>query len=795
MSTAQATLHTIRQNLRALTKNPGLTATAVTMLALGIGASTAIFSVLWAVAIRPLPYEHPEQLVVLWRTESILPQMPVSGPDYLDWAQQSDLFTALAAVSDFRPIRTSGGTTERLNGFQVTPDFFKIFHVQAASGRLFAAGDDQPGRDHVVVLGKPLGGREAPAIGGTLTLDNEPYEVIGMVPGSFRFPAIEPVFPPQNDVYVPIPAQELGKNRQEPSLFVIGRLRAGVTLRQIQTEMTTIAKRLAKQYPDSNEGVGVQVMTLREQVRSISSIVIIFLLAAVGILLLIACANIAVILLTRGVRRQREIAILQALGATPARVTLQLLMESTILAVAAGALGVLLAFAFKDALLRLIPYFIAQTNPISISWPALAFALLLSLGTAGLFGLIPALRLSRVNLESLLKQGAKEGGAGVGSVGARDFLVVTEVTLALALLIVCGLMIRGLAGYLVAKPGVNFHNLLRASIAVKDSKYPTFEARNAFGRGLLEHANALPGVQSSALEGLSIGHGAAFGRPLTPTGFRQSPITSLYLVSPDYFRTLQLPLLRGRPFNSADYLAKPSVAIVNSTLAHQLWPDQDPLGKRFTATYPPEWCEVVGVAAVDRTFLGIEAPRAYVPKWSTEMTLLVRTAGDPRTAITPIRELIKSVDKDAVVPSVRTMEEFLALLASPLRFIADVLGAMAAVALLLATVGIYVVTAYSVAQRTHEIGIRMALGARRGQVLFFVMLHGMRLSALGVAIGLFIAVAVGRLLAYLLRGITLGEVSTYFGVSLLLLVVTLIANFIPARHATRVDPMAALREE
>ena len=799
MSAAQATLHSIRQNLRALTRNPGLTATAVIMLALGIGASTAIFSVLWAVAIRPLPYEHAEQLVVLWRTESVIPQMPVSGPDFLDWAQQSDLFSALAAANDIRPIYASGGATERLNGFQLSPDFFKVMHVQAAMGRLFATGDDQPGRDHVVVLGKPPGGRglgrDLPAIGGTLTLDNEQYQVIGRVTESFRFPAIMPMMEAHYDVYLPIPVQDLRKNRQEPSVYVIGRLKAGITLRQVQTEMSTIASRLAKQYPDSNAGIGVSVVSLRDQVRSFTAPMVVFLLLAVGFLLLIACANIAVILLTRGVRRQREIAIRQALGASPARVTLQLLMESTLLAVAAGAVGVLLAFWFKDALLSLFPLFIPQTNPITINWPALAFALVLSVATGGIFGIVPALRLSRVSLEGLLKQGAQEGGAGAGSVGARDFLVVTEVTLALSLLIVCGLLIRTLAGFLITKPGFNPQNLLRASITVTDSKYPTFEARNAFGRGLIEQVNSLPGVKFSALESPSFGHGAASDRPLTPSGFHQSPFTSLEFVTADYFRTMQLPLLRGRPFSSADFLDKPLVAIVNPSLARQLWPNQDALGKRFTATYPPEWYEVVGIAAEDRMMLGMDLPKAYLPKLSTQMNLLVRTAGNPNNVIRPIRNLISKLDKDARVGSVMTMEEVRARAATPIRFIAAVLGTMAAVALLLATVGVYVVTAYSVAQRTHEIGIRMALGARHGQVLLFVMRHGMRLSVLGVAIGLFIALALGRVLAFFLRGVTVGQLSTYLGVSLLLLVVTLLANFIPARRATKVDPMAALRYE
>jgi putative ABC transport system permease protein len=772
----------------------------VILLALGNGASTAIFSILWAVAIRPLPYEHPEQLVVLWRTDPVIPMLPTSGPDFLDWAKQSDIFSELAGAQTYRPELTGAGATERLSGYQVTPDFFKMLNAEPAKGRLFVAGDEQEGRNHVLVLGTGMAQRESgrylAGLGRTLTLDKEEYEIIGRVPDSFRFPPIMPGIEAQPDVYVPIPSKRLSKDRQETSLLVIGRLKAGITLRQAQSEMTTIASRLAKQYPESNAGIGVRVASLQEQVRGVSGVLIVMLLLGVGFLLLIACANIAVILLTQGVRRQREIAIRQALGATPGRVTLQLLMESTALALAAGALGVLLAFSFKNALLSLCPAFlIPRTNPITINWQVLAFALVLSVATGVVFGLVPALRLSRVSLEGFLREGALGGGAGVRSTGARDFLVVAEVTLALSLLIVCGLMIRALAGFLLVKPGFNPRNLLMASIALKDSKYPTFEARNGFCGQVIERVNALPGVKSSALEGESMGHIAAAGSPLTPTEFRKGPFAQLSMVTPDYFRAMQLPLLRGRPFNSADYLVQPLVAIVNPALAGKLWPNQEALGKRFTANYPPEWYEVVGIAAEAGQIMGVEMPHLYLPKLSTRADLLVRTAGDPKSMITPIRNLISNLDNDARVSSVMTMEETLARATGPLRFFAAILETMAAIALLLATVGIYVVTAYSVAQRTHEIGIRMALGARRGQVLFFVMRHGMRLSALGVAIGLLIALGLGRVLAFFLRGVTLGEVSTYLGVSLLLLAVTLLANYIPARRATRIDPLAALRYE
>lgn len=804
----RAVLSNLRYGLRVLAKSPGFTAVVVIILALGIGASAAIFSILYATAIRPLPYEDPEQLVMLWRTDRLLLQLPVpvpvpaSGPDFLDWAKQSNVFSALAAGRDYSSSLTDAGESKRLHGFQVTPDFFKVLRVQPAKGRLFAAGDDQPGRDHVMVLGTgfqaQVPGRDLTTPMRTLTLDKEEFAVIGSVPDSFRFPAILPGLDTEADVYVPIPVERLRKDRQEASLWVIGRLKPGITVRQAQAQMTTIASRLAQQYPDSNARIGILVVSLRDQVRGVSEIVFSLLLCAVGFLLLLACANVAVLLFGQGARRQHEIAIRQAVGASRARVVTQLLTESILLALAGGAMGVLLAFWFKDALVSLCPgHLIPQTNPITINWQVLVFALVVSGATGILFGLVPALQLSRVNLQELLKEGAHAAGTGVRTLRLRNILVVSEVALALCLLIVCGLMIRALAGFLLAKPGFNPRNMLRTGVTFADSKYPTFGARNALRRELIEQVNALPGVESAALEGSSGGgHIATTNKPLTPSSFREGPFALISMVTPDYFRTMQLPLLRGRPFSSADCIEKPSVAIINSTLARSLWPNQDALGKRITATYPPEWYEVVGIAADRRIFGGaIDMPQAYLPSLSTGMILLVRTAGDPKGLMMPIRNLISRLDKDARVSSIETMEENLAQSAGPFRYIAVILSTMAIIALLLATVGVYAVTVYSVAQRTHEIGVRMALGAQRSQVLFFVMRRGMLLSFLGILIGLLIALGVGRVLAFFLRGVTIGELSTYLGVSMLLLVVTLVASYMPARHATKIDPIAALRCE
>ncbi|MDR3676948.1 MAG: ABC transporter permease [Acidobacteriota bacterium] len=797
-------LSELRYGFRVLTKSPGFTAVAALILALGVGASTAIFSILDAEAIRPLPYEDPGRLVVIWKTDPRSAQWTASGADFLDWAKQSDVFSALAGAMPFNPALTDAGENVRLRAYRVTPDFFKVLGVKPASGRLFAAEDEQPGRDHMLVLGARFQarepGRNPTALGSTLNLDKEEFAVIGSIPASFRFPAINPGTETDAEVYAPFPAEVLTevltKERQGAWLWVIGRLKPGITLRQAQAQMATIASRRAQQFPDTNAGMGVRVVSLRDQVVGSSMSIVSRLLWGVGLLLLIACANVAIMLLTRGARREREVAIRQAVGASRTRITVQLLTESILLALAGGALGVLLAFWFKDALLLFCPAgLIPQVNPIQINGQVLAFALVLSVTTGVLFGLIPALQLSRVNLEGLLREGAQAAGTGARSVGFRDFLVVSEVALALSLLIVCGLSIRALTAVLLSKPEFNPKNLMTISFTIADSKHPTFAARSAFSRELIERVNALPGIQSSALQGMSLGHLASLDNDLTPTEFRKRPFTFVSVVSPEYFRTMQIPLLRGRQLSAADYVENPSVAIVDPTLAASLWPNQDALGKRFTVTYPPHWYEVVGIAAEGHYLTGAPMPSAILPNFPNRGQLLVRTVGEPERTIPSIRNLISDLDKDVRVSSIWTVEESREKFVAPFRFIAFILSTMAVIALLLATIGVYAVTAFSAAQRTHEIGVRMALGARRGQVLLLVMRHGIRLSFLGVIIGLFLALGLSRVLAFFLHGVTVGDISTYIGVSLLQLLVTLLASYIPARHATRIDPISALRYE
>ena len=795
-------LSNLRHGLRVLAKSPGYTAVAVIILALGIGASTAIFSVLYAAVLRPLPYDHPDQIVMIYRTGHNSPQMGVSGLEFMDWEKQSSVFSALTIVHHHDPAITESGANERLDAYRVTPGFFKVFGAQAAEGRLFAPGDDQPGRDRSVVLGSKFQasgpGRDSAVIGGKLVLDREDHAVLGRVPASFQFPAIFPGIETDPEAYVSQPLDALAKGgRQNAYLWVFARLKPGVSIGQAQAQMATIAAREAQQYPDTNTGVGIRVVPLRQQVNGFLGGLYEFLLGAVGLLLLLACVNVAVLLLAQGARRQQEIAIRQAVGASRARVATQLLTESILLALAGGAAGVLLAYWFKAAMLSLSPpLLIPKTYPITINGHVLAFTLLVSVLTGILFGFIPALQLSKVNLQELLKEGAHAAGTGMRTLRARNVLVVAEVALALSLLIVCGLMIRSLAGALFAKPQGDPRKMIVAGVTFPIFKYPQYDALNAFFQNLLEQISALPGVEAAALQRSWGGQIASADNPVTATTLMESQFTPSNLVTQDYFRVMQLPLLQGRLFTPADYIEKPTVMIINAALAHKFWPNQNALGKRLTTTYPPEWYEVVGVVA-DEHIVGANQtfPQVYIPKYNTYPQLVVRTSADAKGLIAPIRTLLIKHDKDNTVRSIETMEELRARSGSPIRYIAAILITMAVIALLLATIGVYAVTAYSISQRSHEIGIRMALGAQRGKVLLLVMRQGMLLSFIGIVIGLLLVPVLSRVLATFLRGLVKIDVLTYAAVSLLFLLVTLLASYLPSRRATKIDPAAALRCE
>ena len=804
-TSAESIAKDVRYGLRMLAKNPGFSTMAVVTLALGIGASTAIFSIVHAVVIRPLPFEHPEQLVTLWKTDRQFSQTPVSGPDFLDWAKQNDVFSALAAGAIYDPALTGAGGAEHLYGIQVTPEFFKVLGIEPAKGRAFLPSEDQPGRNHVVVLGKGFWtwgpGGDLAAVGKTLTLDGEKFTVIGTMPEAFRFPQIWGITDPE--IFAPFPLDRLQKNRNANWMWVIGRLKPGVTIKQAQAEMSTIALRLAQQYPESNSGIGVKVMPLHEEVEHGTRPVLILLLCAVGFLLLIACANVANMLLAEAGRRQRETGIRLAIGASRWRVIMQLLRESVLLALLGGGAGILLAYWLKESLVSLSPEgFLPQTNPIDLNLWVLGFAVAVSVATGILFGLVPALQATKTSLEESLKEGARSSGAGARAHRFRNALVACEVALALLLLVGGGLMIRSLVGLLRADTGFNPNNVLTMQVTLADSKYPQNQQRRAFYRSVLERIEALPGVRSAAFvgglpdSGNSYGNVVAEGKPLTPSAFAQGPTADFNSVTPDFFRVLEIPMLSGRLFASADYVGKPHNAVINATMARDLWPDRDPIGRRFTPSLPGEWFEVVGVVT-DVRWWGEEKarPQAYFPQMTGVMSLLVRTAADPKSLIKSLRAQILEVDKDVPVYEIQTMEQVRSQASSSIRYIALIMDAFAFIALILAAVGIYAVVAHSVTQRTHEIGVRLALGAEQRDVLRLVVRQGMLLILIGVAAGVTAALAITRLMKSLLYGIHPADPLTFVAVSLLLSAIAIVACYIPARRAMKVDPMVALRYE
>lgn len=808
-------LQDLRYGFRMLTKKPGFTIVAVLALALGIGANSAIFSVVNTVLLKPLPFKSPDQLMIVWEDGSRygFPKDTPAPANFIDWRDQNQVFESMAAVDSKTLNLTGTGEPEKIECKRLSANFFPMLGVEPILGRSFLPEEDQPGAARVVIMNYGLWqrrfGSDADIVGKTLTLDGQAYTVIGVMSKEFRFPDAFQASGEENALYVPIAfTSEEASMRGGHYLTVYARAKAGVTVEQAQAEMTTIAARLEQQYPETNLSLGAAVVSLQEQLVGDIKPALLILLGAVGFVLLIACANVANLLLARAAARQKEIALRTALGASRARLVGQFLTESVLLAGLGGVVGLLFAVLGLKLLTTLIPPNLSQAKAISIDATVLGFTFLVSLLTGVIFGLAPALQASRPNLNETLKEGGK-GSPGGGRSRLRSLLVVSEVALALVLLVGAGLMINSFFRLRNVNPGFNPKNLLTMNVVLPRSKYDRRAKRTAFYNEMLQRIESLPGVESAGVitnlpltfkgnnSGVTIE-----GRPEPPAD--QIPIVISRVVSDSYFRTMGIALSKGREFSTQDRPDTRASIIVSESTARTFWPDEDPIGKRlklggYNSDAP--WLSVVGVVKDVRQFeLDID-PKPQVYFAYTQMPdfaprdLVVRTSSDPLQLADAVRNEVWAVDKDQPVSNVSTMEAILAFSVARERFNMLLLAIFAAVALALAAVGIYGVMSYSVTQRTHEIGVRMALGANRSDVLRLVVGQGLKLVSIGVAIGLASAFALTRVMESLLFGVSATDPITFAAISVVLVAVAMIASYIPARRATKVDPMIALRYE
>ena len=801
----------IRFGLRMLRKSPGFTAVAVLTLALGIGANTYIFSVVDALLFRPMEFPDPGRLVALWE------RLPSAGVDrnevapanFIDWKDQNHVFDHIAAQSWWDANLGGVEHPEHLHGFLVTPDYFAALEAQPMLGRTFLPEEGTPGKDRVAVLSYELWREHFagdPAIvGKPVLLNGIKYTVVGVMGANFSYPSGAQVWAAL--AFTP----ELQANRGSHYLHGVAHLAAGVHPEQAQAEMSAIASRLAQQYPQTNTGRDVHVMPLMESEVGEARAPLIIMLTAVGLVLLIACANISNLLLARAGSRQRETAIRAALGATRLRLIRQSLVESMLLGLLGGGLGILMAFLFLEARVFRIPPEFARIIPgwskIAINAPVLLFTSVVSLGTGLIFGLLPALGASRPNVNDTLKEGAPSAGMGRRRGLLRNVLIVAEVALSLALLATAGLMMETFVRLERVSPGFNPDRVLTMFVALPDAKYTSDQQAANFYEQLLERVQSLPGVQSTAAVNIiplgkmnTTSSIRIEGRPEPKPG--EEPDANFRSVSNSYFRTMQIPILRGREFTSQDSAKGQPVVAVNEAFAARSWPGEDPIGKRmrFSGSLQDQpWRTVVTVVGNVRNQLDVPAPaEMYFPlrqQTRTTMVLVVRTATDPRSLTESVRAQVAALDRDLPVFDVMTMDDWRSISVIPQKIGGTLMAAFAGFALVLSAIGLFGVIAYTVSERTHEIGIRLALGAGRGDVFRLVVGQGMLLALIGLLVGLPLALGMGRAVAGLLYGVAPNDFATFAGVAAILAGVAFAACYIPARRAMRVDPMVALRYE
>jgi len=805
----------VRYGLRVLSKSSGFAAIAVLTLALGIGANSALFSVVNGVLLNPLPFPNPDELLAVYSRTSAFGESSISYPNFLDWHKDNKSFSSLSAFRSEDYNMTGAGEPERLHGHMISAEFFPTLGVQLALGRNIRPDEDQAGAGTVVVIGDGLWkrkfGSSPDVLGKNLTLNGKAYTIIGVAPSRL------PVFS-FTDVYVPIGQwtdPTFRDRRISMGMNSIGRLKPRVTFEQARADMDRIAQNLAAAYPDSNKGTGIALVLLKTDVVGDVRGILLVLLGAVGFVLLIACANVANLLLARSTGRTREFAIRSALGASPARVIRQLLTESVMLGIAGGAIGLLLAKWGTRAILAALPEALPRSEEIGLDSHVLLFTVGVSVLTGILFGLAPAIKTLRPDMHETLKEG------GRGSSGARhrtqSVFVVVEMAMALVLLIGAGLMIRSLAALWGVNPGFDPHNVLSYNISVTSDAAITADQLRAKYRETLRQFESVPGVQ-----GVSVIGGAlpmtgdsevpfwVEGQP-KPANENEMPFALFYLVTPAYQQVMRTPLERGRFFNTREDEHTLVVAVIDASFAHKYFSGQDPVGKHLNVGLLDIQPEIVGVVGhVEHWGLGSrehqnlqsqiyllvwQVPDRFWPLLANGSGYVVRTVGAPPGVVSALRAAEAKVDSSAVIYNVRPMQEIVANSIAKQRLAMILLSVFSGLALVLSAVGIYGVISYLTGQRTHEIGIRVALGASAADVLRMIVGEGMRITLIGVSIGVAAALGLTRLITKIIYGVGANNPLTFFGVTILLTGVALVACYIPARRAMRVDPIVALRYE
>jgi putative ABC transport system permease protein len=791
----------LRYCVRSLAKSPGFAVLAILALGLGIGANTAIFSVVNGVLLRPLAYGDPGRLVVILHEG----QSPVSPDDYLDWRRQSRSFQQMGAAQVWSAALTGRDNAEELPGMQVSPNMFSILGVPPLRGRTFEAGDDQPARGHVAVLSYQLWqrrfGADPKIVGREIKLNGESYTVNGVMPESFHF---APFWATNVDVWVPLLLDKRLNDRGGRSLRIFARLRDGVPLQQAQADIDVICRRLAQQYPATNTDMTAQVTPLQEKVVANIRPTLLVLLGTVGFVLLIACSNVANLMLVRANGRKKETAVRLALGSSRWRVIRQSLVESMLLSVAGAAVATVIASWGIAGLIASLPAgSLPRLDDVGIDKTVLLFTVLVALATGVVCGLAPALRAFRTDLQESLKSGGRGSTAGRSEHRTRALLVISEVALALVLLVGAGLMLRTFQQLQAVDPGFDPHHLLTLEVAAGGKAYRTGPSRIRFFEQLRPRLEALPGVQSvSLINHLPVSGDIwtlgiiIYGRPDPPPG--QQPTAAYRVVQPGYFATMKIPMLQGRDFDNHDIRDTTPVAIVNEVLAKRHWPGENAIGQRLRLG--ANWMTIVGIIKNVKQTDWTENPddEIYLPHAQSDagfsfMTVVMRAHGDPLALRKPVEEQVRSLDKDVPIAHVQSMEQVIADKLWRGRLAMTLLGLFAAVAVSLAALGIYGAISYSVSQRTSEIGIRMALGARSGDVLRMILLQGLTVVGVGITVGLFGAWILTRTLGSLLFGVTARDPVTFIAVPIILIALSVVACCLPALRASKVDPVTALK--